>query len=200
MLQILKMIVIAAAGVALGLAVTFISVERSQDTGFGAGLWFGAVKAGPWTGWPRTGTRDADPYARALFARTGETPIGITEGLSFIARDDSKGAAFEARCDYSVFGSVPAARFWTLSALTPDGHALAASSKRSGFTSSELLRDTNGDFQIRIATSARPGNWLQVINGQPFVLMLRLYDTSLSANAFSVVEAAMPTIRKGACR
>ena len=71
MLHILKMIIIAAAGVALGLAATFFSVERSQNLGQGAGLWFGAVKAGPWTGWPKTGTRDADPYARALFARTG---------------------------------------------------------------------------------------------------------------------------------
>ena len=200
MLQILKMIVIAAAGVALGLVATFFAVERSQDSGFGAGLWFGAVSAGPWTGWPRTGTRDADPYARALFARNGETPIGITEGLSFIARQDSKGGTLEPRCDYSVSGSTPAARFWTLSALTPDGHRLPISSKRHGFTSSELLRNIDGDFKIRIAASARSGNWLQVIADQPFVLMLRLYDTSLSANAFSVVEGAMPTILRESCR
>ena len=42
MLHILKMIVIAAAGVALGLAATFVAVERSQNLGQGAGLWFGA--------------------------------------------------------------------------------------------------------------------------------------------------------------
>ena len=110
MLHILKLIVIATAGVALGLAATFVSVERSQNLGQGAGLWFGAVKAGPWTGWPKTGTRDADPYARAFFARTGETPLGITEGLSFIARQDSRGAWLEPRCDYLVSGAVPPAR------------------------------------------------------------------------------------------
>ena len=200
MLHTLKMIVIAAAGVALGLMATFVSVERSQDMGLGAGLWFGAVSAGPWTGWPRTGTRDADPYARALFARNGETPLGITEGLSFIARHDSKGASLESRCDYAVTGPVPAARYWTMSALSPDGHVLAASSARYGFTSSELLRKVDGDFEIRIAASARPGNWLQVVDGEPFVLMLRLYDTSLSANAFSVTERTMPSIMREACR
>ena len=200
MLHILKMIVIATAGVALGLAATFFSVERSQDTGLGAGVWFGAVKAGPWTGWPRSGTRDADPYARALFARNGETPLGITEGLSFIARQDSRGDLLEPRCDYSVSGAVPPARFWTLSALSPDGHILPASSARSGFTSSEVLRKTGGDFEIRVAASARPGNWLQVVHDLPFLLMLRLYDTSLSANAFFVTERAMPAIVREGCR
>jgi hypothetical protein len=63
-----------------------------------------------------------------------------------------------------------------------------------------LLRNIDGDFKIRIAASARSGNWLQVIADQPFVLMLRLYDTSLSANAFSVVEGAMPTILRESCR
>ena len=187
------MIVIAAAGVALGLLATLLSVERSQDLGLGAGLWFGAIKAGPWTGWPRSGTR-------ALFARNGETPLGITEGLSFIARHDSKGASLESRCDYAVTGPVPAARYWTMSALSPDGHVLAASSDRHGFTSSELLRKVDGDFEIRIAASARPGNWLQVVDGEPFLLMLRLYDTSLSANAFSVTERTMPSIVREACR
>ena len=200
MLHTLKMIIIAAAGVALGLLATFASVERSQDLGLGAGLWFGAVKAGPWTGWPRSGTRDADPYARALFARNGETPLGVTEGLSFIARQDSRGDGLESRCDYSVSGAVPPARYWSISVLSPDGHVLPASSARHGFTSSELLRKMDGDFEIRIAASARPGNWLQVISGQPFILMLRLYDTSLSANAFSVTQGAMPSIVRGPCR
>ena len=200
MLHILKMIVIAAAGVALGLAATFVSVERSQNLGQGAGLWFGAVKAGPWTGWPRTGARDADPYARAFFARTGETPLGITEGLSFIARQDSRGAWLEPRCDYLVSGAVPPARYWTLSALDPDGHIPPGGGERHGFTSSELLRKLDGGFEIRIAASARPGNWLPVVSGQPFILMLRLYDTSLSANAFSVVERVMPSITREACR
>jgi hypothetical protein len=85
------MLIIAALGLWLGLAATYYSVERGHDLGFGTGLVFGAVKAGPWSGWPKTGTREADPYARALFARNGETPLGVTEGLGFIARSDSDG-------------------------------------------------------------------------------------------------------------
>jgi hypothetical protein len=39
-----------------------------------------------------------------------------------------------------------------------------------------------------------------VVDGEPFLLMLRLYDTSLSANAFSVTERTMPSIVREACR
>ena len=156
MLHTLKMLVIAVAGLWLGLAGTYYAVERGEDGGVGTSFLFGAVKAGPWTGWPKSGTRDADPYARALYARNGETPLGITEGLSFLARADSSGAPLNPACDYVLSGAIPPARFWTLSAATP--------------------------------------------HGKPYLLMLRLYDTALSANAYSVVAQAMPSIVKEHCR
>jgi len=200
LLHTLKMLIAASLGLWLGLDATYYAVERGQDLGFGSGLVFGSVKAGPWTGWPKTGTREADPYARALFARTGETPLGITEGLSFLARTDSAGAPLTPACDYAVSGAIPPARFWTLTAASPDGMVLQTPGDRFGFTSSELLRAGDGGFQIRISPMARPGNWLQVNGEQPFLLMLRLYDTALSANAFSVVAEAMPSIARERCR
>ncbi len=200
MLQTFKLIVIALIGLGLGLGSTYYAVERGQDKGFGAGLIFGAVKAGPWTGWPKSGSRDADPYARALFARNGETPLGLTEGLGFLARADASGKPLSPSCDYVVKGSIPAARFWTLSALSSQGRPLPAISARNGFTSSEILRDVEGGFEIKVSASAQPGNWLEVPTDQPLVLMLRLYDTALSANPFSVTASAMPSITKEGCR
>ena len=200
MLHILKILLVAVAGLALGLKATHYALERGHDEDFRSGLVFGAVKAGPWTGWPKAGTRDSDPYARALFARNGETPLGITEGLSFLARADSSRAPLDPACDYVMSGAIPPARFWTLSAASPQGKPLSTASNRYGFTSSEILRAANGGFEIRISARAKPGNWLQVNGEQPFLLMLRLYDTALSANAYSVVAQAMPTIAKEHCR
>lgn len=200
MLHSLKILIIAALGLWLGLAATYYSVERGHDLGFGTGLVFGAVKAGPWSGWPKTGTREADPYARALFARNGETPLGVTEGLGFIARSDSGDGPLDPACDYLVTGAIPAARFWTLSAVSPEGKPLSVVGERHGFTSSELLRMIDGGFEIRVAASARPGNWLPVSRDQPFLLMLRLYDTALSANAMSVTAGVMPSIVREHCR
>jgi hypothetical protein len=200
LLHLLKILLTAVAGLWLGLEATYYAVERGADQGFGTGLIFGAVHAGPWSGWPKTGTREADPYARALFARTSETPLGVTEGLSFIAREDSSGAALTSACDYVVAKAIPAARFWTLSAMGPDGKLFPTTSQRHGFTSSELLRSADGGFEIRVSALARPGNWLEVNESQPFVLMLRLYDTALSANAFAVTASAMPSIVRERCR
>ena len=103
--HLFKLIITALIGLGLGLGATYHAVERGQ-----AGLIFGGAKAGPWTSWPKTGTREADPYARALFARNGETPLGLTEGLSFIARVDSDARPLKPACGYIVKGAVPAAR------------------------------------------------------------------------------------------
>jgi hypothetical protein len=178
-------------GLALGLFATWWTLENHVA--------FGDVRAGSWTGLVSAGTRDADPYARALFAKRGETPIGITEGLSFLSETDQAGEPLRANCDYVVTGNIPAARYWTLTLLGANGHVLPVSSERYGFTSAELLRKGDGSFEIIISSDARAGNWLQSAAGQDFQIMLRLYDTSLSANASSVTAASMPRIERGRC-
>src|SRR3954465_8044933 len=98
--------VTVAVGVALGLFVTWLAVER----GYG----FGAVRAGPWTAWPRTGSAEADPYARAVTARSAAIALGLAEGLMFVASADSTGAPLDPVCDYRVRGRTPPARAWTI--------------------------------------------------------------------------------------
>ena len=167
MIQFLKILIVTLVGIGLGLAMTFFAVER--------GMGFGAVKAGPWTGWPKTGTRDADPYARAVLSRTGEMPVGITEGLSFIARTDSSGALFDPRCSYELGGAIPPARYWTLTAVSPAGYVLDTSNRRVGFTSSEIVRQTDGGFAIAVSATARPGNWLQVPADRRMLVLARIH-------------------------
>lgn len=60
---------------ALGLGTTWFTLSR--------GTAFGAVRIGAWVAYPRTGTRNIDPYARASIARSGELPIGSGDGVSF---------------------------------------------------------------------------------------------------------------------
>ena len=106
------------AGVFLGLVVTIRTLDGGART----------VAAGPWQGAPRDGTFDVDPYTLAADERSGVLPLGVAEGLSFVARTDSEGRAFAASCDYVVKGPMPQARFWTLSLLDPAGFAV----RRSG--------------------------------------------------------------------
>ena len=77
---------------------------------------------GAWKAWPKTGTADIDPYARAAVARSGELPIGSGDGVAFLARSDEKGRPLDGRCDIAVSGITPAARFWTLTLYDTQGN------------------------------------------------------------------------------
>jgi len=163
----------------IGLTLGFIASAWSLGSGHG----FGALHVGPWTAWPQTGGAEIDPYARAALARSGEAPLGRDQGLAFLATADSSGAPLDGRCDYRILSPVPAARFWTLSLLTPGGYPPPNPIGRHVFTSSEILRREGGGFEIVIARDAKSGNWLSPGDAGRFTLMLRLYETPLDLDA-----------------
>jgi hypothetical protein len=178
-------------GVLLGLFVTFVVLERAKG--------FGAIAAGPWTGWPRNGTSDTDPYTRAILAYSGEVSLSESEGMSFVAHGDSNGAEFDPACDYTLKGEIPSARYWTLTLLSPAGAPIANTAGRPGFTSSEVLRASDGQFEITLSRHARPGNWLPIGATSKFILVLRLYDSELGAPAAALDAASMPGLVKSRC-
>jgi hypothetical protein len=176
---------------ALGLGATWFSLNR--------GTAFGAVAIGAWTAWPKTGTTDIDPYARALVARTGRLPVGSGDGVAFEARVDDNGKVFDGRCDVVVSGTTPPARFWSLTLYDPDGRLVANSVNRYGFTSQEIVRRADGTFEIVIAPRARAGNWLPTGGVERYMLVLRLYDTPVGVATRTGRDAPMPAIARGAC-
>ena len=184
----------------------FFAFLIAAATGLGAtwyaltqGTAFGAIRIGAWTAWPKTGTQDIDPYGRAGLARTGALPIGAGDGVAFFARSDDAGHAFDGRCDVIVTGTTPAARFWTLTLYDLDGRLIANSAGRYGFTSQEIVRRSDGTFEIVVAPRARPGNWLPTGGADKFVLILRLYDTPIGVSTGTTKEGPMPTITRKGC-
>lgn len=175
-----------AIATAVGLGATWTTSTR--------GLSFDAVRVGSWTAWPRTGTSDIDPYARASVARSGELPIGSGDGVAFVARGDDRGRPLDGRCDVSVSGITPAARFWTLTLYDGQGNLVSNSLQRYGFTSQEIVRSADGAFEIRIAARSRAGNWLPTGGLDRYLLMMRLYDTPVGVSTRSQRDAPMPAI------
>ena len=119
---------------------------------------------------------DIDPYSRASVARSGRLPMGLGDGVSFVAATDDDGHPLDGRCDVLINGTTPQARFWTLTLYDPDGQFVANSLNRHGFTSQELIRKSDGTFAIAVAPRARPGNWLPTGGAERYMLALRLYD------------------------
>jgi hypothetical protein len=154
---------------------------------------------GAWTAWPKTGTAEIDPYARAIIARTGELPVGSGDGIAFYTRTTDAGTLLDGRCEISLSGITPAARFWTLTLYDPDGRLVANSIDRHGFTSEEVIRQMDGTFAIVIAPRARPGNWLPTGGVERYRLVLRLYDTPVGVATRAGRDAPMPAIIGKGC-
>jgi hypothetical protein len=175
----------------VGLGGTYLALSR--------GAAFGALTIGAWTAWPKTGTADADPYARASIARTGQLPIGLGDGVSFSAQADDNGKIFDGRCDIVLSGVTPTARFWTLTLYNTDGQLVANSVNRYGFTSQEIVRHTDGSFDVAIGPRATPGNWLPTGGIERYALVLRLYDTAVGVSTRATKEISMPAIETRGC-
>lgn len=189
MANYIKAFIAMIAGLLIGFAMTAVSL--------GSGHGLNALRVGPWTAWPRNGTNEIDPYARAIMARSGETPLGRDQGLAFFAHTDSRGARLDGRCEYRVFGPSPSARFWTLGVSSVSGALIDNPAKRYVYTSGDILRREGGAFEIAIAEEARPGNWLSAGDGR-FVLILRLYDTTLDVES-APDPSTFPQIVKTGC-
>jgi len=176
---------------AIGLGATWFALTH--------GAAFGSIALGAWTAWPKTGTLEIDPYARALIARTGELPVGLGDGVAFLARRDDTARALDGRCDALISGITPQARYWTITLYDADGQLVANSVNRHGFTSQEVTRRSDGSFEIAVAPRARPGNWLPTGGIERYVLLMRLYDTPVGVATRTGREAPMPTITQKGC-
>jgi len=175
----------------IGLGATWLTLKE--------GIAYGGITVGAWTAWPKNGTPGIDPYARAMVARSGELPIGSGDGITFFARTDDATRPLDGRCDVTLSGTTPPARFWTLTLYDPEGKLVANSVQRHGFTSQELIRSASGTFGITIGPRARPGNWLPTGGVERYVLALRLYDTPVGLATRSGPDTAMPSISQKGC-
>ena len=181
-------LIVAAA---VGLGATYLALTR--------GAAFGALTIGSWTAWPKTGTADADPYARATIARTGQLPVALGDGVSFTAQADDSGKLLDGRCDIVLSGVTPAARFWTLTLYNAEGGLVANSTDRFGFSSQEIVRHADGSFEIVVAPRANPGNWLPTGGVERYSLVLRFYDTAVGVSTKAGRELPMPAITNRSC-
>ncbi|HET9904696.1 MAG TPA: DUF1214 domain-containing protein [Xanthobacteraceae bacterium] len=175
----------------LGLGATWYTTVR--------GVSFGGVTSGAWTAWPKSGTQDIEPYARAAMARSGELPLGSGDGVAFRASGDDSGRPFDGRCVVTLAGTTPLARYWTLTLYDRDGNLVPNAVGRHGFTSLEIVRASDGTFAITVSPQARPGNWLPSGGIDRYQLVLRLYDTAVGVATRAGRETPMPSVRTEGC-
>ena len=92
--------------------------------------------------------RPKGSLVRAINARRGEIPLAAGEGLRLVATRDSEGRALDPACTYRVGGRTPPARAWTMTVEPRPGGSEDRPGLRTAFTSTEVLRETDGRFVI----------------------------------------------------
>jgi len=180
-----------AVAAIVGLGLTYYALSH--------GAAFGGLAIESWTAWPKSGTTDADPYARASIARSGRLPTAMGDGVSFTLTSDDDGKTLDGRCEVVLSGVTPTARFWTLTLYNPDGGLVANSANRYGFTSQEIVRRSDGTFEIVVAPRAKSGNWLPTGGVERYELVLRLYDTAVGVSTKAGREVPMPDVATRSC-
>jgi hypothetical protein len=188
---LVAVVIAVVLGVGLGAGITAYAVRL--DT-------VGAVRAGPWRLLADAGTVDINPYLRAHYARTGEIPLVLAQGVTALADRDSAGGPLDRRCSYRVTSPVPPSVFWTLAAVDRHGKTFENPAHRRSFGADEIVRDAEGQFTIAVSAGVEPGNWLPLAGSGPFTLVLRLYGTRLSEPASSGARGyPMPRIETVRC-
>lgn len=188
---ILLILVTLMIATVVGLGATWMTATRGVNVG--------TITIGAWTARPKTGTSDIDPYSRASVARNGELPVGTGDGVMFTANRDDAGRPLNGQCDVIVKGVTPAARFWTMTIYDTKGQLVANSLQRYGFTSQEIVRGSDGSFELRVTSRARAGNWLPTAGLDRYMLALRLYDTPVGVGTRTQKDAPLPSITTAGC-
>lgn len=187
---VLRLLMMIAVALVVGFGLSYYALTD--------GRLFGAVQLGPWTAWPDIGSPQPNPYTRGHITREAALQLGQSEGLTFIANQDSDGAALDLRCSYRLDGRVPVSTFWTLEAIDPVTWAnLSAPGTDAAMRSSEIVRVDNA-MLIHVGTHLRPLNWLELTGTGPFSLVMTLYDTT-ALLGFSSSDTVMPSITSEGC-
>jgi hypothetical protein len=181
-----------AIAAAVGLGSTWLAASH--------GVTIGALNIGAWTARPKIGTAEIDPYARAEVERRGELPIALGDGIAFLAETDESGRPLDGRCEVTLRGITPQARFFTITLYDRDGKLVSNVVNRYGFTSQELVRKSDGSFEISVGPRARAGNWLPTGGIEHYLLVLRLYDTPVGIATKAGRETPMPSVTTGRCQ
>jgi hypothetical protein len=175
--------------------------------GGGASVWYalkiqegvGAATIGGWTAFPEMGTPDADPYSKARVAREGALALGRAEGLSFIAQRDAAGDTLQRNCAYTIAGTVPPSRFWTLYAADETLSVIKDERQpASALHSYEALRATDNSLSISVGNRPMPGNWLALRGSGRMFFVLTLFDTTI-ASSTGIADVKLPLVTKAGC-
>jgi hypothetical protein len=171
------------------------------------GSWLAqSVQVGPWVTSTLAGSIEADMYTRARVALDGLLALGRSETMYYVARTDSAGRPLRSACSYRVLGTVPDARWWSVTAYADDMFLFDAPNRHYSLNGTVARLDAKGRFSMVTGPPPMPAPaseegpwWLPTPGNRGLVLTLRLYNPGPALQA-SPASLQPPTIDPvGAC-
>ncbi|MFO0510077.1 MAG: DUF1214 domain-containing protein, partial [Gammaproteobacteria bacterium] len=105
--RIVALTATVVAGLIIGIGSAWLWLTRTDPAG---------KRIGPWLVNLEAGSTDASMYTRARIALKALLALDRRETLYYIAQQDDAGRPLRAECRYLVSGSIPAARWWSVTA------------------------------------------------------------------------------------
>ena len=156
-----------------------------------------SVVNGPWVTNLETGGANADNYVRTFVAITGLLALNKDETIYYTANTDSAGEALHGNCSYRIEGRDPDARWWSITLYGNDHYLIDNPSNRYSVGQTNVVRNADGTFVIRLSTVSEQGNWIAT-SPEGFDVTLRLYNPGETVKA-NPATAPLPSIVKEAC-
>ncbi len=164
-------------GVLIGAGSAFWTMEHGGR--------FMQRRYGEWAFNPLAGAPAADPYSRAIVARTGLLALNATQTIYFNLDRDSDGRPLREGCVYEVRGGPLPARWWSVTIYAPDNFLPRNGEHAFSIDQTHISQDAAGRWSARL--SAARGDALHWIStraaGRGFSLTLRLYQPRQEARS-----------------
>lgn len=173
-MKALKAILFIAAALLLGIGIGIYRIAQveSSEAFFKNGSWRGTNNL---------------PLGKNTLLTTQVTIFALfalpsNEAVYLFASGDSAGMPLNGSNTYRITGNVNnlKAKYWSITAYGKDLFLLPNKADRYSVNNNTVSSDSAGNFSITVAAAEQAANWLPVVNGKPFKLVLRLYGGEAS--------------------
>ena len=139
------------------------------------------IKNGCWiTNKRGEGSKEALRIHRARIAKIAGFGMNRDEAIYWHVEEDSKGNQITYKHKYRIEGSDPVTRWWCLS-VNRDGFFVPNQYNRYSFSKTDVKRELDGSWVIKLSTEEQPGNWIPLGDQSGhFRITLRCYNPNPS--------------------
>jgi hypothetical protein len=141
-------------------------------------------------------------YTRARIALKALLALDRRETLYYVADRDDAGRPLRSRCRYLISGSIPSARWWSVTAYADDIFLFPDTEQRYSVSGENPTLNTVGRFSAVTGPETPVSGaiaWIPTPGDRGLILTLRLYNPSPALQADPGALSAPRIERQGDC-